>query len=230
MPTINDNFFTRERLQAIGMGIGRGFQTYDPNNPFAGAGAAMEATIGTEMAAEAQRRQRSERMEDLAAIERKQISAEQRSEQAQILSEQRQENALDRQMNRTLELQQKQREAERDWRKSMDVVGIDLGLNTRDRNKKAATNRAFSEWFAGAMGGGAPRFSGKAPIDPYEETAPEFESRGIRRGSGYSTPQDKPQSRARGMMRTQDGRMVKAIEDKDQDTPLFGESGRDYAY
>jgi len=230
MPTINDNFFTRERLQAIGMGIGRGFQTYDPNNPFAGAGAAMEATIGTEMAFDAQRRQRSERLEDLAAIERKQISAEQRSEQAQILSEQRQENALDRQMNRTLELQQKQREAERDWRKSMDVVGIDLGLNTRDRNKKAATNRAFSEWFAGAMGGGAPRFSGKAPIDPYEETAPEFESRGIRRGSGYSTPQDKPQSRARGMMRTQDGRMVKAIEDKDQDTPLFGEGGRDYAY
>jgi hypothetical protein len=32
------------------------------------------------------------------------------------------------------------------------------------------------------------------------------------------------------MMRTQDGRMVKAIEDKDQDTPLFGEGGRDYGY
>jgi hypothetical protein len=226
----NENFFTRERLQAIGMGIGRGFQTYDPNNPFAGAGAAMEATIGTEMAAESQRRQRSERLEDLAAIERKQMSAEQRAEQSQIRSEQRQEDALDRQMKRTLELQQKQREAERDWRRGMDVVGIDRGLRSRDQNKNAATNKAFSEWFAGVVGGGAPRFSGKAPINPYEEMVSELESRGIRRGSGYSTPQDKPQSRARGMMRTQDGRMVKAIEDKDQDTPLFGEGGRDYGY
>jgi hypothetical protein len=234
MPTENENFFTRERLQAIGMGIGRGFQAYDPNNPFAGAGAAMEATIGTEMAFDAQRRQRSERLEDLAEIERKQLRAEERAEKSQLESERRaeegRERAADRQMKRTLELQQKQREAERDWYASMDVVGIDRGLNTRDRNKKAATNKAFSEWFAGAMGGGAPRFSGKAPINPYEETVPEFESRGIRRGSGYSMPQDKPQSRARGMMRTQDGRMVKAIEDKDQDTPLFGEGGRDYAY
>jgi hypothetical protein len=231
MPTTNENFMSKEQLQDLALGLGQGMQGRDFASSF---GAALSGTVGANLARQMRREEREQRLEDLAEIERKQLRAEERAEKSQLESERRaeegRERAADRQMQRTLEFQQKERESERDWRKSMDVVGIDLGLNTRDRNKKAATNRAFSEWFAGAMGGGAPRFSGKAPINPYEEMVPELESRGIRRGSGYSTPQDKPQSRARGMMRTQDGRMVKAIEDKDQDTPLFGEGGRDYGY
>jgi len=153
MPT-NENFFTRERLQAIGMGIGRGFQTYDPNNPFAGAGAAMEATIGTEMAAEAQRRQRSERMEDLAAIERKQIGAEKRSEERQIRDEERQRANARKDQQEMLDRFRKMR----------------VGIVDRGQSRKANEWKQFSDFFANLFLGNRPRLKGKSPISLFDES------------------------------------------------------------
>lgn len=234
MPTNNENFFTRERMQAIGLGIGRGFQSHDPNNPFASAGAAMEATIGAEMGLEQQRKSRQERLDDLAAIEKKQIDAERRAEEAAIrqderaLKQARKMGDLDTEM--MLDRQRKQRADEKAWRESQATVGISLGLRTqRPYSRDKAVQRQFMQDFMRIVGGNIQKVPGSPPIDPYE-SVPELEQRGMQRGKDYSMPEDKPVKRSRGMMRTSDGRMVKAIEDTDQETPLFGETGRDYAY
>lgn len=161
MPTSNEEFFTRERMQAIGLGIGRGFQSYDPNNPFAGAGAAMEATIGAEMGLDRQeqerqdqRRARRERLDDLAAIEEKQIRAETREEERQIRSEERQrENA-----------RKDQEEMLKRFRQ-MRVGVVDPG-----RAKKANEWQQFANWFASLFGGSQPRIKGKAPISLFDES------------------------------------------------------------
>lgn len=154
MPTNNENFFTRERMQAIGLGIGRGFQSYDPNNPFASAGAAMEATIGAEMGLEQQRKSRQERLEDLAAIEDKQIDAELRAEARAIRDEERQrENA------------RKDQKEMLDRFKKMRVGIVDPG-----RAKKASEFQQFAKWFANLFGGKHPRFKGRSPISLYDES------------------------------------------------------------
>ena len=216
MPTSNENFFTRERMQAIGLGIGRGFQSYDPNNPFASAGAAMEATIGAEMGFEARDRSRKEHLDDLAAVEKKQIEAEKRAEEASIRQDERALKQAQKMGDITTEImldrQRKQRADEKAWRENQEVVGISHGLRTK---RPYSLNNAmeFAKWFAHTMGGGHPRFKGNSPISLYDERT-------------MSEPQA---PRSRGMMRTPDGRMVKAIEDSDQTTPIFGEGGRDYA-
>jgi len=154
MPTSNENFFTRERMQAIGLGIGRGFQSYDPNNPFAGAGAAMEATIGAEMGLEQQRKARSDRQQDLADIEDKQIRAEVRAEQQQIRAEERQRENARRDQQEML-----------DRFKKMRVGVVDPG-----RAKKASEWQQFANWFANLFGGKHPRVKGRSPISLYDES------------------------------------------------------------
>jgi hypothetical protein len=246
MSKSTDSFFTREQLQAIGLGVGRGFQAFDPDNPYAGAGAALETTIGFDIASRDRDRARREQLEDAAADEIRKLKAELRAEESKRRAEQRaeesdiraedraEERAIDkdrRDMENELEFQEKQRQANLDWLRKQRVVGISEGLKSKSATSNSATLKEWSEWFANTISGGAKRFPGKSPIDPYEEeSVSDLESRGIGRGSGYSMQQDKPQSKARNVMRTSDGRMVKAIEDTDQDTPVFGEGGRDYAY
>lgn len=234
MPTDNEEFFTRERMQSIGLGISRGFQAYNPDNPFAGAGAAMEATIGVDMARDERKKAREEKLSDLEAIKSERLDAEQRAEEAQIREENRKiEQAKklgDLETEQMLERQRKQRADEKAWRESQATVGISLGLRTqRPDSRDKEVQRQFMQDFMRIVGGNIPKVPGSPPIDPYE-SVPELERRGMQRGSDYSMPEDKPVKRSRGMMRTPDGRMVKAIEDTDQRTPLFGETGRDYAY
>lgn len=227
MPTSNEDFFTRERMQAIGLGIGRGFQSYDPNNPFAGAGAAMEATIGAE-------KTRSERLADLDAIRKEKLDAERRAEEAVIrqdertLKQARKMGDLDTEV--MIDRQRRQEAEEKARRERMAVVGISRGLRTQSPDSRdKEVQRQFTQDFMRILGGDIPKVAGSPPIDPYE-SVPELERRGMQRGRDYSMPEDKPVKKSRGMMRTFDGRMVKAIEDTDQETPVFGEGGRDYAY
>jgi hypothetical protein len=234
MPTSNEDFFTRERMQAIGLGIGRGFQSYDPNNPFAGAGAAMEATIGTEMNLDQRRKERAERLADLDAIRKEKLDAERRVEEAAIrqdertLEQARKMGDLDTEV--MIERQRRQEAEEKARRERMAVVGISRGLRTQSPDSRdKEVQRQFTKDFMRIVGGDIPKIAGSPPIDPYE-SVPELERRGMQRGRDYSMPEDKPVKKSRGMMRTFDGRMVKAIEDTDQETPVFGEGGRDYAY
>lgn len=180
MPTSNEEFFTRERMQAIGLGIGRGFQSHDPNNPFASAGAAMEATIGAQMGFEARDRSRQERLDDLAAVEKKQIEAEQRAEERQIDSERRAESARIRTEERQRENARKDQQEMLDRFKNMRVGVVDPG-----RAKKASEYRQFSDWFATLFGGSKPRFKGNAPISLFDESM-------VRESSTESTPANTP--------------------------------------
>jgi hypothetical protein len=145
MPTTNEDFFTRERMQAIGLGIGKGFQSYDPNNPFAGAGAAIETTIGAQMLGDQKRKAADERKQELADIEAKQIRDQDRAEQAKIREENRvRDNAL------------KDQEAQLKRFKNMRVGIVDAKKTPADWAK-------FSEWFARTFGGDTPRIKGPSP-------------------------------------------------------------------
>jgi hypothetical protein len=230
--TQEEPFFTRDRLRAIGLGIGRGFQSYDPNNPFAGAGAALEGTIGTEMAIEDRKRGRDEAVSDRDSAEQARIRAEKRAEEADIRAQDRAEESRVRAEKRNEQARREATEWDRIGRfKDMQVGTVSQGANSESARRAAESMRQFREDFARMMSGRLPRYSGNAPIDPYaDDTVMPYEARGLRRGRDYSTPDDKPVARERGMMRTSDGRMVKAVEDKDQNTPLFGEGGRSRAY
>lgn len=221
-------------MRAIGLGIGRGFQSHDPNNPLAAGGAALEATIGAEMAFEGQDRDRKERLDDLESIRKEKLDAERRAEEAAIREDKRalenRKKMGDIDTELMIERQRRQEAEEKARRERMAVVGISRGLRTQQpESREKAVNRQFMQDFMRIVGGSVPKIPGSAPIDPYE-SAPEYERRGLQRGKDYSMPQDKPTKRSRGVMRTADGRMVKAVEDTDQDTPLFGEGGRNYAY
>jgi hypothetical protein len=170
MPTTNEEFFTRERLQAIGLGIGRGFQSYDPNNPFAGAGAAMEATIGAEMIVDQRRKDRRERFEDLEIIRKEKLDAERRAEEASIREfDRRIEQAKkmgDIETQQMLERQRKSREELQDWYKKQQVVGISEGL----AKKKSPGFPQYLNLLANLLGGNKPRIKGNAPINLFDES------------------------------------------------------------
>jgi hypothetical protein len=227
-----ESFFTKDRLRAIGLGIGRGFQSYDPNNPFAGAGAALEGTIGTEMATEDRKKARSDAISDRDAAEQARIRSEKRAEEADMRAQDRAEKARIRAEQRN----EQDRRAATEWDrigrfKDMQVGTVSQGAKSESARRAAESMRQFREDFARMMSGRLPRLTGNAPIDPYaDDESMTHKNRGLSRGQDYSTPNDKPVARERGMMRTSDGRMVKAIEDKDQNTPLFGEGGRSRAY
>lgn len=81
----NDNFMglDRDQLRDIGLGIGAGFQSYDPNNPFAGAGAALSTTLGSSMVREERKRERQNKIEDEARQEERilRMARQQREDQ-----------------------------------------------------------------------------------------------------------------------------------------------------
>lgn len=244
MNNAGENFFTRDRLRDIALGIGRGFQSYDPNNPFAGAGAALEATVGSQLARELRKEQREQREKDLAEIDRRQRDAEARAEQREkdreARADERESERQRREDERTREQREFQREMigerieaeketirwkaefdreqeekERKRQSEMQAAIIDYGQNT----SRARADRSYMQDIATVMIGDLPRAKGNSPMPLFR-----YNDRPV------STPEDKPRKRTRGMMRGPDGRMIKAIEDPDQDTPLFGEGGRDYAY
>lgn len=170
MPTTNEEFFTRERLQAIGLGIGRGFQSYDPNNPFASAGAAMEATIGAEMGADQRRKDRQERLEDLEIIRKEKLDAERRAEEAATREMDRRIQTAkkmgDIETTQMLERQRKSREELKDWYDKQEVVGISEGL----AKKKSPGLPQFLRLLANLLGGNTPRIKGNAPINLFDES------------------------------------------------------------
>lgn len=179
MPTSNENFFTRERMMAIGMGISRGFQAHDRKNPLASIGAAMEGSLGVQMGEDLRKQTRAERLADLAAIEEKQKQAEVRAEEGQIRAEARaRQNAVNQRAD--LAAWQKQQ------REQSKFFAIDQGLKTSG-NKDAAL-KAMREWFASLMAGDQPRYPGSAPIDPYAKVDDET---AIGKPMNYGSYQDR---------------------------------------
>ena len=162
-----DDFFDPDRLRDLGMGIARGFQTYDPNNPLASAGAAMEGTLTSQANREGRAQQRAEGVEDRerAAEDRErarvqanadQLDDEARAEQRRIDAEKRAETRVIDTETRAETRAQEQRF--RDMHVGVPVKVLDAGKST------AAAIAARFYAISGIKGSG-----GNSPIDPDED-------------------------------------------------------------
>ena len=222
-----------ESLRNIAIGLGAGLRSYDPNNPFAGAGAAMLATTQAAMSRAERDQARRERLEDIELAERKQIAKEKRDEQSKIREEERTEAAFGRRLEAGLSAKEKERkqlreeeEAERqrtiDIAQGMGVHGLFGGYNPSNNSR---VNPKFKLDFADEFGGVT---SGAKPPASWSDNDLMDEAiRSIDEGiSARQTPTKKRRVRARDPLT---GGMFFAIEDADQTTPLYGEKGRDYA-
>lgn len=233
MPTTNEDFFSREQMQNMAMGLGQGLQGRDFASSF---GAALSGTVGADLIRQQRREERQQRLEDLAAIEEKQKQAEIRAEEGQIRAEGRETTRRSEERKQRLadladsavraEESQIRAEArarqnainqradlaawQKQQREQSQFFSIDQGRKTKKPPHPAIAE--FNKWFASMFNGDRLRYKGNSPISLYDER----------------TMSNSKQPRSRGMMRTSDGRMVKAVEDTDQDTPIFGEDGRDY--
>lgn len=184
-------------------GIGAGFQSYDPNNMFRGAGAAISANTASRRAREAR-----------ATEEDFKIAEEQRTiENAKTVRGQQADEALDF-MRRKSKLEK-------------DLRG---GVKTVFPGTKGPEAQQWMKQFHAVFGKHMTSIPGAAPINPETDFEMAMLNEGKRRGEHYSMREDARPRKERGMMKTNDGRMVKAVEDTDQETPLFGDKGRDYAY
>lgn len=157
---------SRDQLRDIGLGIGRGFQAYDPNNPFAGAGAAMEATIASGMA-------REKREEDLflalAEMRRKDLE-QQRRERREDVNAEKEAEEFDRRLKASEESKMRLIGAEAVAKTSEAALErerqIGLGVHTLEGGfvpsmMDQKMKRDFMDEFPDV-----PRVSGKPPIDP----------------------------------------------------------------
>lgn len=175
---------TPEQLKDIGVGIGAGFQSYDPNNPFAGAGAALSATLGVGMVREERRRQRQEKLEDVAAAKEMQIAKEQRDEEADV-------RAVRRRGDEAIRVQDEKRKADlaeeqrlRDMMRGMPFRT--LGGETRMSNEQREAMNSFMRDFSQELPD-VPRLGGSAPSDPYKIVMEVMQER-FRRTAAPSRP------------------------------------------
>jgi hypothetical protein len=169
-----NDFFDPDRLRDLGMGIARGFQTYDPNNPLASAGAAMEGTLTSQANREGRAQQRAEGVDDRerAAEDRErarkqanadQLDDEERAEQRRIDAEKRAETRVIATETRTDTRAEAQQAAELARFKGMTVGVVNAGKSTA----AAEAARLYRDGFyaiSGIKGSG-----GNSPIDPDED-------------------------------------------------------------
>lgn len=134
----------RNTLMDIGLGIGRGLQSYDPNNPFAGAGAAMEATIGSGMARDVREQNRS----DALAAEERQAS---RAEKSAATAFERQKELMNFRIDAeaTAEENQYQRQKKRRDEELADMIAG--GVVTVDEGRKDQVDEAFGSMIEKAV-------------------------------------------------------------------------------
>lgn len=140
MPTTNEDFFSREQMQNMAMGLGQGLQGRDFASSF---GAALSGTVGADLIRQQRREDRQQRLEDLDEIEQRQIRAEERQRGYAV----------------------KDREDMLKYYKQMRVATLDPG-----RAKPQIEWKQFGEFFAKLFGGNRPRAKGKSPISLYDES------------------------------------------------------------
>lgn len=157
----------RNQWRDVGLGIGRGFQSYDPNNPFAGAGAAMEASIGSGMARDVREQNRS----DALAAEERQAS---RAEQSAATAFERQKEL----MNFRIDAEGKAEEAQyqKQRKRTADELAEEIagGVVTIDNGGSSQ----FDQLFAAMTDGAVPTVDfDPSSGDMYDPTASEDDSR-----------------------------------------------------
>lgn len=189
MPTTNEDFFSREQMQNMAMGLGQGLQGRDFASSF---GAALSGTVGADLIRQQRREERQQRLEDLAAIEEKQKQAEIRAEEGQIRAEGRETTRRSEERKQRLadladsavraEESQIRAEArarqnainqradlaawQKQQREQSQFFAIDQGRKTKQPPKSLAE---FDKWFASMFNGDRPRYKGNSPISLYDE-------------------------------------------------------------
>lgn len=159
--TQDEEFFTQDRMRAIGLGIGKGFQSYDPNNPFAGAGAAMETTIGSEMGIEARKQSRTDQETERADRVKAQDKAEASKRDAEVRDEER---AIRDENRARGNLKKDQEEQAKRW-KEMNVGLVSQGKDSQSAMAERRKYTEYAQYFAKVMSGSLPRLKGNSPID-----------------------------------------------------------------
>lgn len=148
-------------------GIGAGFQSYDPNNMFRGAGAAISANTASRM-----------RREDFATAEQAKIDEELRSiENAKTVRGQQSEEALS--------FMRKKAQLEKDLRG---------GVKTLSAGTKGPAAQEWMKQFHKVFGKHMANIPGSAPIDPELDFEIAMLHEGKRRGSEFSMKADRPQT------------------------------------
>lgn len=222
-----------EALRDIAIGLGAGLRSYDPENPFAGAGAALLATTQSAMSREEKAEARRQRLEDLDIAEGKQIAAEKRADARDIAQGIRTEEAFGKRLEAGLKAKATERQQMRDEDRAeqarlneiaqgMGVHGLFGGYNPSNNSR---IDPKFKLDFADAFGGVTP--GAKTPASWSDNDLLDQAISTIDDGiSKRQTPKRKRRVKARDPMT---GESFFAVEDADQGTPLYGEKGRDYA-
>lgn len=156
----------KRTLNAMLVGIGKGLQSYDPNNMFSGLGAALATTSGAieeEDTYERRRKQaREERAEemDIARADRATERAEARTDRASELEDMRKERATARAEARQerKDIREEQKSALQEEFDRLSKLGlggvVDAGRSAQE--KKVA--KQFTDDFARLFGKNAKRF------------------------------------------------------------------------
>jgi len=192
------------------MGLGAGLQAYDPNNPFAGMGAALQTTIGSAVLREDKKTKRLQDLEDSASVSRQRKELEQRAEEARIRAEDRANADEITDEERAVKSADQQRAKDRDEKiaeeerqrarfKAMQVQQISSGVKSspKSRNALDRARQEVAQNFFKQFGGGMLAHSGRSPINVDEELNFEIEQlrAGKRRGTDYSTLNDQPKKK-----------------------------------
>lgn len=165
---------SRDQLRDIGLGIGRGFQAYDPNNPFAGAGAALEATLASGMTRDMRAEDRQQRLEDLDRAERALLEREKRAEESMKAREDRLEKMRERERAAELATEETiyQRQKSREKEERGAFKSIDAGIKGKP---KSVIPEWQKTWF-GTLGKYIKSSSGSSPVNVYEVGDPRNQS------------------------------------------------------
>lgn len=167
--TIFDN---PEALRDIARGIGAGFQAYDPNNPFAGMGAALSATVGS---AEERIRRKEDRAAEQSEYDRRfkmqQEAREEETKQAQAFRSKEISEEQEFRKGLTKEEQEFRKgliKEERESRKQEAEDELDRKLEyvRRSLNMQKEMRGNFNPLF-GAFGGIAPSMGKLQSKPPY---------------------------------------------------------------
>jgi TolA-binding protein len=162
--------FSRDQLRDIGLGIGRGFQAYDPNNPFAGAGAALEATIASGMTRDMRAEERKQRLEDLDRAEKALAEREERAEQSMKDREGRIEAMRERERKAESEQQLETEETvyKRQQAREKESRGQFKSIADAMRDSKPVSESPWQQGWWKTLGKYVETTSGRSPVNVYD--------------------------------------------------------------
>lgn len=170
MPNDQNLFgLSRDQLRDIGLGIGRGFQAYDPNNPFAGAGAALEATLASGMTRDMRAEERKQRLDDLDRAEKALAEREKQAEQSMKDRESRMEamRIREREAESKQRLSEEQTLFERQQSREKESRGQFRAIDEATKQKPVEESGWTQDWWK-TLGKFVETASGKSPVDVYD--------------------------------------------------------------